>query len=288
MVEKASGEGSEAQLQEGIISVARYVEPLSLSARDAPLEMVWVSTGTFEMGEERGAPSERPQHTVTVPACFMGRYPVTQAQWQAVASLPSIDRTLDPSPATTGGSNHPVENIEWVDMEEFCQRLSHHSGRLYRLPSEAEWEYACRAGTTTPFYFGATISEDVVHCSETARYNSQTNTMLIRFNGGGLAEVGSTGYVNAFGLCDMHGNIWELCTDYWHHNYNGAPTDGSAWLSNAPYPALDRVRRGGIWKQDPSDCRSARRVQDSPASRLYRGVPDVMLHIGFRIVCEVG
>jgi hypothetical protein len=124
------------------------------------LDMVVIPGGTFMMGssEGEGRDSEKPQHEVTVQPFFMGKYPVTQAQWQAVASLPQVNRELKPDPSRFKGENRPVERVSWYDAKEFCDRLSRYTGKPYRLPSEAEWEYACRAGTTTPFHFGETIT----------------------------------------------------------------------------------------------------------------------------------
>ena len=131
------------------------------------LEMVNIPGGTFTMGapetEKESRDEERPQHQVTVPPFFMGKYPVTQAQWQAVAAFPQVNRELNPDPSTFKGSDRPVETISWYDADEFCARLSKATGRDYRLPSESEWEYACRAGTTTPFHFGETITSELAN-----------------------------------------------------------------------------------------------------------------------------
>ncbi len=183
------------------------------------LEMVAIPSGKFIMGapedEAERNRSEGPQHEVTVPPFFMGKYPVTQAQWRMVAQLPQVERELDPNPAYFTGDDRPVERVSWLDAEEFCLRLSAVAGRKYRLPTEAEWEYACRAGTTTPFHFGNTLSKRVANYD----YKRQETT-----------PVGSFAVANAFGLYDMHGNVWEWCLDHWHETYEGAPTDGSAWL----------------------------------------------------------
>ena len=126
------------------------------------LDMVCIPGGKFLMGspEDEEYDRGRPQHQVTVPNFCMGKYPVTQAQWRAVASLPRIERDLHPEPAHFQDDLRPVERVSWYDATEFCQRLSIYTKKLYRLPSEAEWEYACRAGTTTPFYFGETITSE--------------------------------------------------------------------------------------------------------------------------------
>ncbi len=228
------------------------------------LEMVEIPGGTFIMGapenEEHSSDSERPQHQVTVPSFLIGKYPVTQAQWKAVAALPEVKRELKAQPSHFKGNNLPVEKIFWNDAVEFCARLSDHTGREYRLPSEAEWEYACRAGTATPFHFGETIAPEL------ANY------------GGNIQETTPVGQFppNAFGLYDMHGNVWEWCQDTWHENYHGAPTDGSAYINN---DNRYRVLRGGSWYYVPPYCRSATR---------YWYIPDGMnLLNGFRVVCVV-
>ncbi|MEL6382608.1 MAG: formylglycine-generating enzyme family protein [Cyanobacteria bacterium J06626_18] len=149
--------------------------------------------------------------------------------------------------------------MSWYEAIEFCNRLSKYTGREYRLPSEAEWEYACRAGTATPYYFGMTISENQANYD--GRYKSTT-------------EVGRFP-PNAFGLHDMHGNVFEWCLDDWHDNYQGAPTDGSAWLADGER----KVIRGGSWLYDPWTCRSAYRLDLNSGDRYNA--------FGFRVVCAV-
>nr|MDZ8022942.1 formylglycine-generating enzyme family protein [Nostoc sp. SerVER01] len=202
------------------------------------IEMVAIPEGTFEMGSPPDEPerrqNENPQHTVSIQPFFLTKYPVTQKQWQFVAHLPQVKQRLNRNPSRFKGANRPVENISWYDAVEFCLRLSQYTGRPYSLPSEAEWEYACRAGTITPFHFGQTITTDV------ANYDG-TDDEEYRWSGSygwgpeGIyreetTEVGSFGLANAFGLYDMHGNVWEWCLDDWHNNYEGAPTDGSPWF----------------------------------------------------------
>ncbi len=227
------------------------------------LEMVALPGGTFLMGAPdtvmEGDSDERPQHSKTIAAFYLSKFPVTQAQWRAVAALPQVSRPLNPAPSSFKGDNLPVEQISWYEAVEFCARLSKKTGRTYRLPSEAEWEYACRAGTTTPFHVGETIT-----------------TNLANYDGNSVYGLGSLGNyrqkttpvgsfpANAFGLHDMHGNVWEWCADHWHEMYMNAPVDGKAWLdANAPESA-HRLLRGGAWSQPPDDCRSANRLDNEP------------------------
>ncbi|MEO1134170.1 MAG: formylglycine-generating enzyme family protein, partial [Cyanobacteria bacterium J06639_1] len=193
----------------------RFVEVLP---GDLPLEMVAIPGGTFRMGspedESERFERESPQHEVTVAPFLMGRYPVTQAQWRVVAALPQVERELEPDPAYFKGDNHPVERVSWEDAVEFCARLSQQTERAYRLPSEAEWEYACRAGTSTPFHFGDMITTEV------ANYNGTSYAEGPEGEGrGGTTPVDHFEGANAFGLSDMHGNVREWCQDPWHHNY---------------------------------------------------------------------
>jgi formylglycine-generating enzyme required for sulfatase activity len=241
------------------------------------LEMVTIPKGSFLMGSPEDEPerssSESPQHPVTIQSFYLGKYPVTQAQWKAVASLSQVNRKLDPDPSRFKGENRPVEQVSWLDAVEFCERLTQKTGRQYRLPSEAEWEYACRAGTTTPFHFGETISTDLANYAGNYIYSAGVKGI----NRKETTPVGSFGVANAFGLYDMHGNVWEWCVDQWHKNYEGAPTDGSAWLSdnyNQNY-----VRRGGSWNNDPRSCRSACRIRNVADNGYNDG--------GFRVVCGV-
>ena len=232
--------------------------------------MIRIPGGNFIMGapktEEGSRDSERPRHQVTVSTFFMGKYPVTQAQWRAVASLPEVNRELQAKPSFFEGENRPVECVSWLDAVEFCQRLSVHTNKNYRLPSEAEWEYACRAGTTTSFHFGEIITSDLANYGDACanRYSETT-------------DVGYFGVANAFGLYDMHGNVCEWCADHWHTNYQGAPTDGSAWIDSYDNDNRSRVLRGGSWYK--GSCHSAYRVKFSSDGREYND--------GFRLVCDL-
>ncbi|AHJ31605.1 hypothetical protein NSP_53170 [Nodularia spumigena CCY9414] len=224
------------------------------------LEMVKIPGDTFTMGaskkEERSSDDERPEHQVTVPSFYMGRFLVTQPQWARVAaSFPQINRKLETRPSHfKGDDNLPVESISWYDAVEFCKRLSQKTGRDYRLPSEAEWEYACRAGTYTPFHFGDIITSEVANYDGNSTYGNSLKGQYRQKT----TPVGSFP-PNAFGLYDMHGNLWEWCLDTWHSNYKVAPRDGSAWIDNDNQKF--RLLRGGSWGSNPRLCRSASRVR---------------------------
>ncbi|MDF5715061.1 MAG: bifunctional serine/threonine-protein kinase/formylglycine-generating enzyme family protein [Rhizonema sp. NSF051] len=224
------------------------------------LEMVAIPGGTFTMGspEDEGDADERPQHKVIVKPFFMGRFPVTQREWRSVAALPKVKQSLNPNPSKFKGINRPVENVSWHEAVEFCARLQEKTKRCYRLPSEAEWEYACRAGTTTPFHFGETINTDLVNCS-----NSDTEAFEPRSKyRKETTSVGNYQVANAFGLYDMHGLVWEWCADPWHKNYDGAPRDGTVWEVGGDLNR--RVLRGGSWSFIPQLCRSASRSWNEP------------------------
>jgi formylglycine-generating enzyme required for sulfatase activity len=249
------------------------------------LEMVMIPGGSFMMGspetEEDSNDYERPQHQVTIKAFCLGKYQVTQAQWKAVAAFPQVNKELklDPSRFKGDGStsltNHrPVEQVSWEDAVEFCDRLSKHTKRQYRLPSEAEWEYACRAGTTTQFHFGQTITTDLANYNGNSTYGDGVKGVYRKET----TEVGSFGVANNFGLYDMHGNVWEWCQDDWHNNYEGAPTDGSVWLSSKK-SSDKKLLRGGSWNINPGNCRSAYRYYDDLDLSLN-------FNIGFRVVCS--
>lgn len=233
------------------------------------LEMMFVPPGIFWMGSTETEPHhtsfEDPRHQVVVSDFWMGRYPITQAQYLAITGVnPSSFK--DPTP-----SNLPVENITWLEAKHFCDQLSQITGRHYRLPSEAEWEYACRAGTTTPFHFGATITPDVANYNGKSIYNAGPQGQYLKKT----VPVGSFTYgVNAFGLFDLHGNVAEWCEDVWQSNYQGTPVDGRAWTASGNSEV--RVIRGGSWHQGSWHCRSAAR-----GSKIFNQRSST---IGFRVV----
>ncbi|RCJ40625.1 Sulphatase-modifying factor protein [Nostoc minutum NIES-26] len=249
------------------------------------LEMVLISGGSFLMGspeDELGRrESESPQLLVNIPQFCIGKYPVTQAQWKAVAVLPKINRELNPEPSYFRGDKRPVEEVSWYDAVEFCDRLTSLTKRQYRLPSEAQWEYACRAGTTTPFHFGETITSELANYDANYTYAAGVKGTYREET----TEVGCFGIANSFGLYDMHGNVDEWCLDDWHNNYEGAPTDGSAWFddnNNLYQKQGNGVLRGGSWLLHPVFCRSASRFSYDWAERV-----SILQHFGFRVVCEI-
>ena len=267
-------------------------EPL---AEGVALTMLRIPAGSFEMGapetEAESSDRERPVHRVTLGEFLLGQTPITQAQWRAVAAWQRLEHedgdlwpeVLDADPVAKLneaerflGERRPVVNVSWHDAMAFCQRLRLRTGKNYTLPSEAQWEYACRAGTTTPFHWGATI-----------------NTNLANYDGSEVYGDGEKGKhrqqtvdiasfpANPWGLHDMHGNVWEWCADQWHNNYEGAPEDGRAWIDNEANENKNnmniRLLRGGSWYGNPRNCRSAYRNYNLPD---YRNVS-----IGFRVCC---
>jgi formylglycine-generating enzyme required for sulfatase activity len=258
------------------IEVQEYREEL---AQGVALTMVEISAGIFLMGSpsgEEGRDDNEAQRQVTVPELRMGRFPITQAQWNVVAGLEKVQRELNADPSNFKGPERPVESVSWHDAIEFCRRLSRHTRRNYTLPSEAQWEYACRAGTTTPFHFGETLTTELANYNGTDTYGQGPKGTFRQQT----TDVGSFP-ANAWGLQDMHGNVWEWCLDRWHPSLAKGPTDGSAWEEPAPELAKDdqdrRVLRGGSWINHPANCRSAYRNIHHPDGR-YDG-------IGFRVCC---
>lgn len=243
----------------------------------ASLDMVAMPAGRYLMGapetEAKQYPDESPQHEVTLPRFYLSKFEVTQAEWRAVAALPKVNRDLNPEPARFKGDELPVESISWDEASEFCARLSKKSGRAYQLPSESEWEYAARAGSLKAFTFGETVTADLVNLDGTAPYELAAVGVFRQQT----VPVGSLGIANAFGLYDIHGNVWEWCAGEYHANYEGAPTDGSARQSNAEVKY--RVLRGGGWDSLGVDCRSASRLSYAQAGKRP--------NIGFRVAMSL-
>jgi formylglycine-generating enzyme required for sulfatase activity len=266
------------------LKITRYPAEAEFFTEDlgggVKLEMVYIPGGTFIMGspenEAERLDRESPQHQVTIQPFFMGKYPITQKQWAEVAGFPQVKIHLDPYPDSfKGGINLPIESINWDEAIEFCARLSQHcqkQKRNYRLPSEAEWEYACRAGTTTPFHFGETITTDLANYNGDYTYGNAPKGEYR----GKTTEVGQFP-ANAFGLYDMHGNVWEWCEDDWHESYNSAPSDGQAWLIGNDNHFKKSLRGGSFLGDAPGNCRCAFRYGDERDFRY--------LNIGFRVVC---
>lgn len=234
------------------------------------LVMLLIPGGAFQMGSET-YDWERPVHTVSVPSFYLGQFPVTQAQWRAVARLPKVDIEIEEHFSAFEGDNLPVDSVSWAEATEFCARLAKETGRPYRLPSEAEWEYACRAESRENFTFGASISPVIVNYDGTQPFGDAAVGVFRR----GTVPVGSLGAANNFGLYDMHGNVCEWCADEWHPSYDGAPQNGAAWISNGDI--AQRIVRGGSWTNTAEICRSSDRSRES--SDL-----NTKLHyIGFRV-----
>jgi formylglycine-generating enzyme required for sulfatase activity len=193
-----------------------------------------------------------PVHEVTVPKFYISKFPITTALWRKVERLPGTNWPMNNKPKFPG-DDVPMTCVRWLDAIEFCARLSRATGKHYRFPSEAEWEYACRAGTTTPFAFGETITTEIVNFDRS--YECELSKAGLTF--GCASPIGHYGVANAFGVYDMHGNVWEWCQDSDHGNYIGAPTDGTAWEDEK---GGGRICRGGCWSSELTECRSTSRL----------------------------
>ena len=272
------------------------------------LTMVQIPAGRFLMGSPPEEPNhdddEGPQQEVELESFFISQTPITQAQWREVAGwqprgAERWGRELDPEPSffqprsnpkarswgdarfsllegEASSDQRPVENVSWLEAMEFCSRLSQRSGCHYTLASEAQWEYACRAQSDTPFHFGETITSQLANYDGNSTYaNGPKGEYRQQTTPVGMFPA------SAWGLQDMHGNIREWCLDQWHDSYEGAPRDGSAWLKAAEGNDKDgdsrRLLRGGSWNNCPWYCRSAYRFRSRPG-----GADD---GVGFRVVC---
>ena len=229
------------------------------------LDLVVISSGNFQMGSPRhlGNVDEQPQHFVTIKSFMMGKFLITQAQWKGImGKLP---------PCRFKGDQLPVERVSWDNAQKFCQKLSNKTGRHYQLPSETQWEYACRAGTNTPFSFGETLTVKV------ANFNGE-HTFLNEPRGfyHHVTTEGGAFPPNAFGIYDMHGNLWEWCADNWLDDYSSSPRDSASYQNK---DNRYRVARGGSWHEPPDLCRSAARL------RVLQSDADEVM--GFRVVCNI-
>ena len=264
------------------------------------LELVQIPAGTLCIGspaDEAGRdmyPMFRPEcvgidvekhREVSVPAFAMSRYPITQAQWLAVAEgVMQQSMALKSDPANYKGPLLPVENVSWAAATEWCDRLNSFwreqlgkEAPKVDLPTEAQWEYACRANTTTPFHFGDTLDAKWANYDGNCIYGSGRMGAYLEKT----TEAGSYGLVNRWGLADMHGNVMEWCKDYWYPSPDMSPKDGSSLLQ--PCSSLEygmeqqRILRGGSWSDDPKQCRSAFRFSTSSAAEFSM--------VGFRVAC---
>jgi formylglycine-generating enzyme required for sulfatase activity len=251
--------------------------------------MLHIPAGRFTMGSPPDEPErhqdEGPQHQVELRDFFLSRIPITQAQWLVVAGWQPLSgeepwlRELHPDPVSKLndaerflGHERPVVNVSWAEAMEFCRRLSLRTGKHYTLPSEAQWEYACRAGTTTPFHFGETISPELANFNGNYTYREgQKGVYREQTTNAGSFPA------NAWGLHDMHGNVWEWCADHWHGNYNKAPAGDRPWINKKAGDDSNRLLRGGSWDFGPGDCRSAYRLIIHPGYQLN--------DVGFRVCC---
>jgi len=242
-------------------SANQFTEDLG---NDISLDMVVIPAGSFQMGSPPyyGNSDEHPRHFVMIKAFMMGKFLITQGQWEAIMKKLPLCRFK--------GEDLPVERVSWEDAQKFCQRLSKKTGRNYHLPSETQWEYACRAGTYTPFSFGETLTTEIANYNGEHIFGKEPHGVY-----GHVTTAGGRFPPNPFGLYDMHGNLWEWCADNWLDDYSASPRDGSSYqIQNNPY----RVARGGSWHEPPILCRSAARIRFTQS--------DAEEFIGFRVVCD--
>jgi len=250
------------------------VELPDLPAGAKPLTLVRIPAGSFQMGSYDESswswcyPCEQPAHTVKIGYDFyVGKHEITQGQWLAVMGS-------EPASGYGDGNDYPVYYVSWNDCQAFVAALNALGQGTFRMPSEAEWEYACRAGTTTRFSFGDS------NCAPTGCTSCDLSNYAWWCGNNGASGTPEYGtkvvgqkLPNGFGLYDMHGNVWEWCQDWWHEGYTGAPADGSAWEAGG---GTHRVIRGGSWIQyNARLCRSSGRGRNTPTS--------AHLNLGFRV-----
>jgi formylglycine-generating enzyme required for sulfatase activity len=244
-----------------LYSAEQFIEELG---NGISFNMLIIPAGMFQMGSPpyHGNIDEQPQHFVTIRAFMMGKFLITQRQWKAVmGKLP---------PCRFKGDNLPIERVSWEDAQKFCQRLSKKTRRNYHLPSESQWEYACRAGTHSPFSFGDTLISDIANFNGEHIFSYEPRGVYRH-----ITTEGGLFPSNAFGLYDMHGNLWEWCADNWLDDYSSSPRDES---TNHNHNNRYRVARGGSWHEPARLCRSAARL------RVLQSEAEEF--IGFRVVCD--
>lgn len=218
------------------------------------LDMVFVEGGNFLMGDDSSKNDwEKPAHKIEINSFYIGRYQLTQEVWQSV---------MGNNPSSFKGKNQPVEQVSWPQVQGFLEKLNKQSKKDFRLPTEAEWEYAARGGKYSEDYLYAGSDK----LKQVGWYTENSN--------GQTHEIGQL-LANELGLYDMSGNVWEWCEDDYHYDYRGAPNDGSAWV-DMPAKDASRVLRGGDFLYDAVNCRSTYRNRSAPGNRLSR--------IGFRLV----
>ena len=233
-------------------ALAQDTKPRPFAALDlrppsgVAIPMVLIPAGSFTMGSDKYN-DEKPAHTGAVRSFLMGKTEVTQGQWKAVMGN-------NPSRFSQCGDGCPVEQVSWSDAQDFIRKLNQKTGLAYRLPSEAEWEYAARAGSIAEWSHG----NDESQLADFAWFST---------NSGAKSQAVAQKRANAFGLLDVHGNVWEWVEDCWHDNYSGAPTDGSAWTTACS--GNTRVLRGGSWGNVPAFLRSASRIRNTPDDRYF-------------------
>lgn len=244
---------------------------LSESLEDQDLRMIVIPGGEYRMGSQNAnTPYDFSQPLTKVPTLLVSQYPITKAQWKVVANWNSINRPLKKRTNRKGSMNSPVVNISWHDAVEFCDRLSNRTNSNYRLLTESEWEYVCRAGSSTPFFTGETISANYANYDASISYSKEGKGIYRQE----VTPVDHFKYPNRFGLFDMHGNVWEWCLDNWNEEYIDLNSDRKIWYSEL---VSRRVIRGGSFRSEPSCCISSyRQGNDEPAE-----------YIGFRIARDL-
>jgi formylglycine-generating enzyme required for sulfatase activity len=225
------------------------------------IEFVRIKAGSFVMGDiyAKGMKFERPTHKVTLKPFYIGQFEVTFDQYDAFCSATGRAK---PNDEGWGRGQRPVINVTWKDAVAYADWLSKKTGRKIRLPSESEWEYAARAGKSSPYWWGHSPGVNLANCSDCLSKKPTQTTPVGSFS------------PSPFGLYDMNGNVYEFVADDWHENYDGAPTDGSAWLDG---DSKNRVSRGGCWYYGPADMAVYKRNWDFDEPYNYQG---------FRVVLE--